>query len=550
MKLSLILTIATLLIFASCGKKEAGATNFAKDLKDPQKQGKALIELEKLGPKAKSAIPQLMSLLEEDDKRLAKDALRVIVKVGEAKDIVAAAKVGVKSKNRSVTTLSINSLKKLENKTPEVLEIIVGAIDSTEMFTREAGIIAAGELKIKTAVPSLIKVLVNTSETQNIILNKQAARSLGQIGDEKAITPLIKGLFIRKQVKKKNGKDIGGKTSFVFARNALVSFGKAGLKVVLTTIDGKNEDFNNFKKANPNIKSADINYNLLVMINELGDESVFPILIKYMNDKDLGIRLLAEAGMGGLGIKKAVPVLVKKYAKLKRAIVKKSQQDPKLVEDLKELQNINRMLAMIGGKASEKHLVSEMTGKPLKIEGEEFDELKNDARSSFSNFASAKYYKTYQKIWASQKSVEGKMGALLHLKIMEVADKCKEDVKCYGEMFDKKKNPKLRGKALKALGKELGGIGMAKSLPVFKRQKATYMLANFNTPEAKKILLEKALFDKDPGVRGAGAYSLERIGTKTDVPALEEVIKKAKKKSYLKKARSLYSKLLAKLKNK
>ena len=160
------------------------------------------------------------------------------------------------------------------------------------------------------------------------------------------------------------------------------------------------------------------------------------------------------------------------------------------------------------------------------------------------------YYKTYQKIWASQKSVEAKMGALLHLKIMEVADKCKEDVKCYGDFFDKKKNVKLKGKALKALGKELGGLGLAKALPVFRKQKAAYMLSNFNTPEAKKILLEKALFDKDPGVRAAGAYSIGRIGTKADIPALEEVVKKANKKSYLKKARSLYSKLLAKLKNK
>jgi hypothetical protein len=207
------------------------------------------------------------------------------------------------------------------------------------------------------------------------------------------------------------------------------------------------------------------------------------------------------------------------------------------------------MLAMIGGKEAEKHLVKEMLSKPMKIDGEEYNDLKDDAISSFSNFAGAKYYKIYQKIWAKEKDVNRKKSMMLYLKIMEVANNCKEDVKCYAGYFDKKKNPKPKGKELKALAKELGTIQMAKSLPVFKRQKAAYMLSHFNTPESKKVAFEKALFDKDAGVRNAGAFTIDRLGTKADVPALEEVLKKAKKKSYLKKAISLYEKLLAKLKN-
>lgn len=544
MKLSIILTIVSLLLFASCGKKEITAQDYIKDLKNSQKQDRALIELEKLGGKAKSAIPALTNLLKKDENKSAKDALRIITKIGDESQIIAAAKIGINSKHKTVTTLSINALKKLKKKTPEVYTIIIEGINSTEQFTRQEAIIAAGQLKIKEAVNPLIKVLVNTSTTQHIILNKQAARSLGQIGDPKAIPALIKGLFIKKNVKGTNNKG----TTFVTSRNALYEFGKDALKEIINTLNDKNEDFNNFRKANPMIKASDITYNLIVMINELGDESVYPILEKYMNSKDHGVKLQAEAGMGSIGIKKAVPVLIKKYAKLKKQIVKEGDEN-KLAQEVQEATNINRMLAMIGGKAAEKHLVKEMLSKPLKIDGEEYNDLKDDAISSFSNFAGAKYYKTYQKIWAKEKNVNRKKNMMLYLKIMEVANNCKKDVKCYQGYFDKKKNPKPRGKELKALAKELGTIQMAKSLPVFKRQKAAYMLSHFNTPESKKVAFESALFDKDAGVRNAGAFTIDRLGTKADVPALEAVIKKAKKKSYLKKAISLYEKLLAKLKN-
>jgi len=544
MKLSIILTIVTLLLFTSCGEKKITADDYIKDLKNPQKQSKALVQLGKLDQKAKPAIPALMELLKEDNNSTASQALRIIIKIGDESQIIAAAKIGVNSKNRSVTTSSINSLKNLKKKTPEVYTIIVNSISSTEKFTRQEAILAAGQLKIKAAVDPLIKVLLNSSSTQHIILNKQAARSLGQIGDPKAIPSLIKGLFIKKDFKGTNNKG----TTFVFARNGLYEFGKEALKQVVATLNGENEDFNKFKKANPMIKSSDITYNLIVMINELGDESVYPILLKYMDDEDHGVRLQAEAGMGSIGIKKAVPVLIKKYNKLKKQIVKE-KDDKKLGKEVQEATNLNRMLAMIGGKEAEKHLVKEMLGKPLVIDGEEYNDLRDDAISSFSNFASAKYYKVYQKIWAKEKDVNKKKTLMLYLKIMEVANNCKENVKCYGDYFDKKKNAKPKGKELKALAKELGTAQMAKGLPVFRKQKAAYMLSRFNTPEAKKIAFEKALFDKDPGVRNAGAFTIDRLGTKADVPALEAVIKKAKKKTYLKKAMSLYTKLLAKLKN-
>jgi len=140
----------------------------------------------------------------------------------------------------------LNKLKiELKLPVPKASELIIKAIKSENIYKKEAGIILSGEFKLKVAVLSLIKVLENQSEEQNIILNKQAAHSLTQIGDERAITPLIKASFIIKEAGKGNEGEIG-KSAFVFARNALVFFGKPALKVILTTINGKNEEFNKF----------------------------------------------------------------------------------------------------------------------------------------------------------------------------------------------------------------------------------------------------------------------------------------------------------------
>jgi len=285
------------------------------------------------------------------------------------------------------------------------------------------------------------------------------------------------------------------------------------------------------------------------MINELGDESVFPILEKHIEDKSYGIRILVEKGMGNIGIKKAVPVLIKRYTKLKKIMIFKSQDDSNYYLELTELMNINKALAMIGGNIAEKHIVEEMTRKTFKTEVKEFDELMSTTQMSFINFAAPKYYKVYKSIWETQKTVKTKAWALLLLKIMEVANNCKDSIACYAAYFDEEKSL-VKEEGLKTLAKELGGQNILEVLPILRREKAAYSLGNFNTDEAKKILLEKVLFDKNPRVRIAGTHSLKKILTKSDIFALEKVIKKAKNKSYLKKSMSLYYKLLNNLKNK
>ena len=213
---------------------------------------------------------------------------------------------------------------------------------------------------------------------------------------------------------------------------------------------------------------------------------------------------------------------------LKKRITK-PKDDNELGELVKEVTNINRMLSQIGSKAAHKHVMAEAMGKPVKVEGEEFNDLKDDAASSLSLFAGPEFYESYKQLWATEKDVNRKKGIEMYLKVMEIPNKCKQDAKCYIEFFGKK-----------AKGKK----------NTFKRQKAAYMLANFNTKEVKDALFNKALFDKDPGVRAAAAFAIETIGTKADLKIMNKVIAKAKKRSSMRKSLSLLYKLQSKLSSK
>jgi len=521
MKYLISLMLISILMF-SCNSKKAGLDKFINDLDNPQKADVAIISLEKLGPKAMPAYDKLLAVLKKDDSKTASKVFRVILKLEDPKKVIEAAKIGINSKHRSVSTLSVNVLKKIKNPSPEVINVIVSALSAPEKFTKEAAIIAVGELKVKAAVPELIKILLNKSLSQHIILNKLAARSLGQIDDPRAIKPLIKALFIIKNDKK--NRNVG--SVFVLARNSLTGFGKAALSEILLTLDGKNEDFNAFKKATPAVKDSDVTYNMLVMIGEIGSKENFKILEKYLHSEDSGVRINAEGAMGNLRMAEAVPVLIKRYFELKKRIPK-VKEDDELKKVVDEVTNINRMLAQIGSKEAHKHVMAEVLGAPVKVDGEEFNDLKDDAAGSLSLFAGPEYYESYKQYWVREKDAARKKGIEKLLKVMEIPNKCKQDVKCYIDFLGKK-------------GKK----------NTFMRQKAAYMLSRFNTPESKDALFNKALFDKDPGVRAAAAYSIDTIGTKADLKAIEDVIAKAKKKHSMKKSMSLLCKIKSKLKNK
>ncbi|MBN2695178.1 HEAT repeat domain-containing protein [bacterium] len=508
--------LALLLIVMGCSKNDPNdPKTWISKLDNPKTRDEAISKVGEL--KIAGAADKLIDILKEDDKSFAPKALRSIIQIDNEEKIIEAVKIGVNSKNKSVSTLSINSIKGLKNPNPKLIQLIIDSIDATEMFTKEAAILATGDMKIKDAVPALIKVAENMTDGQHIILNKQAVVALGQLGDPKAIPTLIKALFIIKDSKGNKGG------TFAVARDALVAFGKPALDAIRETIDGKNEDFKNFQKSNPKLKQSDIDFNFMVMLGEMGTEEEWDILQKFLSHSDSEVRVRAQAAIGSINITKAVPVLIKRYNQLKGMIVKEKDENelPKLVN---EATNINRMLASLRTPEALKHVMKEALSGDLKIDGETFPDLRIDAAQSLSNFAGYDYYKDYQQLWAKEKDVDLKATFEVTLKVMELTNECKKDVACYIKALDRNKKDET-----------------------FVRQKATYSLVDFNTPEAKKAIFEKSMVDKDPGVIAASVYVMERIGTKDDIKELDKVIEISEKKTHLKKSRSLFKKLRSKL---
>ncbi len=505
------------------------AGDYTKGLNNPKTQEKTLNEILAFGEDANVNVKTLLNLLKKDDEKISKLTFKVILIVGSDTEIEKAIKIAVNSKHKTIVTIAIDKLKNLKDK--ELLaSIVVDLLDSKDKLIKGKAILMAGNLKIKKSVNKLSNILLDTYVTQHISLNKQAAKVLGQIGDTKAISALIKGLFIKKDFKSTNNKG----TTFVFARNSLVKFGKDALKEVIKALNNENSDFNSFVRDNKLIPS-NVRYNLIIMIGELGNRSNYNILKKYINDEDLGVRVLTEKIIGTFGIKKSISVLIKKYKKLKKEL--RITKDNEVIKNIsREINQINYSLAMIGGKKVEKHFVKEILSKPLKTENKIHYELIFSALESFLNFASYRYYKVYKKAYRKVKGKNNKQKIKEYLDIMLVAKKCKNKVKCYAKYLDDKKNIK--------------DVKLYNS----KKIKAIYMLSSFKKAKKRKlalsVILNKGLLDKDPEIREAAAIAVYKLARKSDIPKIEKFIKKANDLEYLKREKNRFYKILINVKNK
>jgi len=506
------------------------AGEYASGLRNSETLEKTLNEILEFGEDADVDVKLLMSLLKKDDKS-SPLVFKVIMTVGSDIEIASAVKIAVKSKNKDLLLLSLKTIENLGDKN-EQADIIIALMNSKDKKIKEQAIIMTGKLKIKKSVDKLIVILLDSYVTQDIFLNKLAAKSLGEIGDTKAIPALIKGLFV---IKKFKGTNNNGSV-FTYAKNALIKFGNASLKELIDTLNENSDDFNSFVKEQ-RLKKTDIKFNLIVVISELGGKSVYPILKEYMNYEDLGVRVLAISGMGNLGIYKSVSVLIKKYNKLKKQVFK-LKNDVKIRQIVEELIKINEALAKIGGKKADKHISKEILAKPLKVNAVKYNDLKDDTIASFLNFASYKYYYVYKKAYKQAKEQNRKKANLKYLKTMEVSRRCKNKVKCYIKYLDLKE----------------GLQGDKKELAIMQKEKAIYMMAIFRKGKSRKLVIdsifEKVLLDYSPSIRNAGIFTFLRIGNKSDIKGMETVIKKALKDKRLKREISLYENTLAKLKNK
>ncbi len=87
----------------------------------------------------------------------------------------------------------------------------------------------------------LIELVIGDADKQTLKVNVMAAQRLGMVRSEKAISNLIKGIFLRDQ---------RGGRMYQVARRALTMIGKPSLTLLLATINGQNAEMQEYARAN------------------------------------------------------------------------------------------------------------------------------------------------------------------------------------------------------------------------------------------------------------------------------------------------------------
>lgn len=156
------------------------------------------------------------------------------------------------------------------------------------------GEIVSGKYSIGDEVPALIIVL---KEDKDEDIRKSAAYVLGEIGDKRAVEPLIYTL------KDKSKWDRGSVSAARVRASAAAALGKIGDKrAVEPLIDAVNNDEGVSRSAARALGNLDVDDKRVVELVEL--------LIKALSDKDSNIRESAAAALGEIGDKRAVEPLI------------------------------------------------------------------------------------------------------------------------------------------------------------------------------------------------------------------------------------------------
>ena len=176
---------------------------------------------------------------------------------------------------------------------------------------------------VRSAVPALINVLLNDDDDA---LRSEAAGTLGELGDKRAVPALINALndddeWIRASAVDALG-ELGDKSAVPALINALnderrwvrtrvtSALGKLGDKSAVPTL------INILNKDDLLLSGADVLDMLLAQptaaqgLGELGDRSAVPALINALNDDDSGVRKNAAFAVAKLDDKRAAPTLI------------------------------------------------------------------------------------------------------------------------------------------------------------------------------------------------------------------------------------------------
>ncbi|MEL7609485.1 MAG: HEAT repeat domain-containing protein [Bacillota bacterium] len=169
-------------------------------------------------------------------------------------------------------------------------ERLLGDLYSADIYTRTEAAAALGRQKEAQAVDPLIEYLKDGMDAysgytarEEIVFLQTVIAALGEIGDERAVEPL---LDIHKSAEDR-GIRFGAS-----ARDALIMIGESAIEPLIASMEGENTDYTR---------------RVIGMLGKIGGERAVGILAGYLDDPDLGYD--AVAALGDTGESSAVPYL-------------------------------------------------------------------------------------------------------------------------------------------------------------------------------------------------------------------------------------------------
>jgi HEAT repeat protein len=341
------------------------------------------------------------------------------------------------------------------------------AIKTRANIVKQEAMRSLGKIGDKRAVPALAKVLETPADEQDFFLNKEAAVALGQFGDARAVPALIRGLFMVGR-----GADI-----YQFCRVSLLQIGKPSIQPLIDAHEHKNDALEADAKKYV-FRPGVIEYKTANVLGDLHAKEAVPMLVGDLKKPAKGESHAGDLyALGMIGDPSTTKELTAVLMDAKR--------------DYKERISAAEALNLAGDPAALPALFTTAKSGDVIKDKEKYPDVREAAALSYSRLGGAAEAAAFAPLAAGEKVAKDIFDECAQR--LAVAKQCGKDVTCYGKTLDDK--------------------------TIVRQEKAAFMLARLGKPALDPLTAH--LKTNEPVVRFAILYGIGRIADKSSANAIK-----------------------------
>lgn len=469
-------------VFFGCGNPNE-ASYWTKRLDDPAQEVEAVRQLQRIGDPA--AIPALAQLFA---RKRHPDILRAIVsfkdKAGFQKESVVPSLVAAldfSEEEYNSATVATEAIADLG--ATEAMDALLALLDkplpvkSRANLAKLAAIQTLLRLKDVRAVDALVRTMERSPEEQDFLLAKKAAEALGEIGGEKAVRPLIRGLF---------RASTAHKPMFIEASVALLQIGQPAVAPLIAAHQGKDEELNALAKQ-LEFKPGIVSHKTALVLGDLRAKEAIEPLRATLRAKSEGPpedpQMSHRGAIVALGLIGTAETLPDVLGALERHPDWHMRQ---LAAEMLNIHGSPEALPALLKAAKEAFVVQD---------GDKYDNVRLAAALAFARSAGIDGYAQLQPLVEAipQEERDGVWDECLTR--LEVSRDCKSDARCYAKALD--------------------------DAVLAKQESAAFHLARLEGAKSELSALAKKVSTKEEIVRLAVLYAVDRLADKQSRDVIE-----------------------------